>query len=89
MKDSDIYTVYCLYSQKYDKIYIGYTSDLIDRFRSHNLLATKGFTIKFRPWVVVHTEVFTTKSEAMKREKQLKSGTGRRFVRSAIEKYGW
>ncbi|RKN00525.1 GIY-YIG nuclease family protein, partial [Aquimarina sp. BL5] len=33
------FVVYILYSEKYDKSYTGYTSDLISRFRSHNQLA--------------------------------------------------
>ena len=30
------FTVYVLYSEKYDNIYIGYTSNLTERFKSHN-----------------------------------------------------
>jgi len=36
-------------------------------------LGTKGWTVKFRPWRIIHTEEFDTKAEAMQREKQLKS----------------
>ncbi|WP_426670702.1 GIY-YIG nuclease family protein [Mucilaginibacter sp. McL0603] len=43
-----MFTVYALYSTKYNKIYIGFTSDLNNRFLSHNELATKGHTIKYR-----------------------------------------
>ncbi|WP_225871370.1 GIY-YIG nuclease family protein [Pedobacter cryotolerans] len=41
-----IFTVYVLYSIKFDKIYVGYTSDLEQRLLSHNVFATKGYTIK-------------------------------------------
>ena len=76
-----MYTVYVLYSIKFDKIYIGYTSNLKQRILSHNYLGKKGYTIRYRPWTVVHIEQFQTKSEAMKREKHLKSGQGRQFIR--------
>jgi putative endonuclease len=33
---------------------------------SHNILANKGWTVKFRPWTLVYTESFQTKIEAMK-----------------------
>ncbi|WP_084163759.1 GIY-YIG nuclease family protein [Olivibacter sitiensis] len=33
------FTVYVLYSEKHDKIYIGFTSNLPERLRSHNELA--------------------------------------------------
>jgi len=59
-----MFKVYVLYSKKFNKIYIGYTSDIKQRLLSHNKLATKGYTIKFRPWEIVHTESFNTKKEA-------------------------
>jgi len=82
-----MYTVYCLYSQKHDKIYIGFTSNLIQRFHSHNTLGKKGWTVKYRPWVVLYTEVYWSKTAAMKREKKLKTYSGRLFMREIILKY--
>ena len=79
-----MFVVYVLYSSAYDKIYIGFTSDLEKRVLSHNQLATKGWTVKFRPWKVIHTESFGSKSEALHREKQLKSFQGRKFIRENI-----
>ena len=55
-----------------------------NRLLSHNSLAKKGWTIKFRPWKVIHTESFDNKAEAMKREKQLKSAQGRVFIQSLL-----
>jgi putative endonuclease len=80
------FQVYVLYSSEYNKIYIGCTSDLESRFKSHNELGTKGWTIKFRPWLLVYTKFFETKAEAMRREKQLKSARGREFIRKEILK---
>ena len=77
-----MFTVYVLYSEKYNKLYIGFTSDLNSRFLSHNQLATKGFTVKYRPWKIIHTEEFESKQEAMLREKQLKQGKGREWIRN-------
>jgi len=81
-----MYVVYVLYSETFDKIYIGYTSNLEQRLMSHNFLAKKGWTIKFRPWKTVYTEEYFDKKDAMMREKQLKSASGRRFIRSLIKK---
>lgn len=78
------YVVYALYSKQFDKIYIGYTSNLEQRFLSHNELGKKGWTIRFRPWQIIHTEEFDTKKAAMEREKELKSSRGRYFIRSLI-----
>ena len=79
-----MFTVYVLYSRSFDKIYIGYTSDLKERFLSHNELGTKGWTIPYRPWEIIYTETCESKKAAMKREKALKTGGGRRFLRKEI-----
>lgn len=68
-----MFKVYVIYSEASEKIYVGYSSDLEARLRSHNELATKGWTIKFRPWQLIHSETFLTKVEAMRRERELKS----------------
>ena len=78
--------VYILFSKDYSKTYVGFTSNLIERFKSHNYLSKKGFTIKFRPWEVIYVEFYTTKSEALKREKLLKTGKGREFIKEMISK---
>ncbi len=82
----DEFVVYILFSEEHNKTYVGYTSNLIERFKSHNCLSKKGFTIKFRPWIVIHVEFFTTKSEALKREKLFKTGKGRELIKEFISK---
>ncbi|MBN8642561.1 MAG: GIY-YIG nuclease family protein [Flavobacteriales bacterium] len=74
------FIVYILYSKKFDKTYVGYTSSLIERFKSHNELAKSGYTVRFRPWEVVYLEVFQSKTQAIVREKWFKSGHGRKFT---------
>ena len=83
-----MFVTYALYSPEFNKIYVGYTSDLIDRYYSHNFLSTKGFTKNFRPWIVVFVEFHESKPAAMKREKELKSSRGREFVRNQVELLG-
>ncbi len=86
---SDMFIVYVLYSIPFDKIYIGYSSDLSNRILSHNELATKGHTLKYRPWTLAHTEEFDTKTDAIKRENYLKSTQGRKLAWQIIKgKFG-
>ncbi len=80
-----MFTVYVLYSKKYDKLYIGYTADLKQRLLSHNKLSRKGWTVKYRPWELIYTDKFTDKSSAMKRERELKSHKGRDILRTLIK----
>jgi putative endonuclease len=80
-----MFTVYVLYSEAFQKIYVGFTSNLAERFKSHNELATKGWTIKFRPWKIVHTEFFESKTDALRREQELKTAKGREWVWKMID----
>jgi len=69
------YYVYILRSKKDGRHYIGSTSDVERRLAWHN--AGKQRSTKSRtPFVIVHTEVFDNKTEALKREKQIKSYKG-------------
>ncbi len=80
-----MYFVYIIYSIKFNKIYIGYSSNLEERLKSHNIYSSKGWTKKFRPWSLVYSESIQTKSEALKREKQLKSAQGRQFAWKQVD----
>ncbi|MFM1744204.1 MAG: hypothetical protein RLZZ630_141, partial [Bacteroidota bacterium] len=42
------------------------------------------YTKGLRPWVIVHTEVFSNWKEARTREKQLKSGSGKEYLKKLI-----
>jgi putative endonuclease len=80
-----MFTVYVLFSERFNKIYIGMTSNLEERIKSHNELGIKGWTKNFRPWIIVYQEEYPNKSEALKREKQLKSAAGRNFIWTLIK----
>jgi len=79
-----MFTVYVLFSPKFRKIYVGFTANLEQRMIAHNQLAKKGFTVKFRPWEILFTEQFESKTDAMRREKALKTAAGRAFIWSII-----
>ena len=75
-----MFGVYVLYSPTFDKIYIGQSSQVTIRLHFHNHGPGKGWTARYRPWELVHVEEFATRSEAITREKQLKSARGRRWI---------
>jgi putative endonuclease len=78
------FVVYVLYSESGDRLYIGYSANSVERFYWHNSRSRKGFTTRYRPWKMIHLEVFYTKKEAMLREKQLKGGQGRAWLRTTV-----
>ena len=79
-----MFHVYVLYSEEYDKIYTGFTSDLMARLAHHNHPLNKGWTKKYQPWMIIFHESYETKTEAMEREKQLKSACGRQFIKTCL-----
>jgi putative endonuclease len=79
------YFVYILYSSKLEKYYIGSTSDLDDRLKKHNHIH-KGYTATGQPWVIVYSEEYENKSEALLREKKLKAWKNRERIESLIKK---
>ena len=78
-----MFTVYVLYSSAIDKYYVGYTNDLERRLLEHNRKKGK-FTDSGIPWIVVHHELYKSKSEAMLREKSIKSHKSRQYILSLL-----
>jgi len=81
--------VYILQSEGTGKLYTGQTSDLERRLREHNDNHTgkQRFTRKQgAPWHLLYSEEMPTRAEAMKREKYLKTGKGREWIKQSILK---
>ena len=78
-----MFTVYILYSSAIDKYYVGYTNDLERRLLEHNRKKGK-FTDSGIPWSIVHHELYESKSEAMLREKSIKSHKSRHYILSLL-----
>ena len=77
------YYVYILKSLVTDKFYVGSTQDLEARLIRHNEGRSK-FTKPFRPWKIVHTERFETRSEATKRERTIKNRKSSAYIESLV-----
>jgi putative endonuclease len=75
-----LFYIYILWSVKLKKRYAGSTEFVDKRFKEHNKGNSK-FTKGGIPWILIHSEEFATKTEALKREKFLKSGQGRAWIR--------
>jgi putative endonuclease len=77
-----MFYVYVIYSEKTGQKYTGFTSDLENRLKQHNEGGFKGsYTNGKGPWVLVYSEVFDNRIDALKREKYLKTGVGRDFIK--------
>ena len=82
------YFVYVLESLK-GRLYIGHTNDLARRFGQHNHPEGIGHLGKYAhkngPWRLLGYETFESRSDAMRREKQLKSWKSPKMIRELFE----
>lgn len=60
------------------------TKDLIKRIKEHNTGKTKS-TSPYVPWKLIYQESFEDYKEARHREKWLKTGTGRDFIKNKLD----
>ena len=67
--------VYILASQPRGTLYVGVTSNLIQRVWQHKNNLADGFSQKYGVHTLVYFELHATMLEAISREKQLKAGS--------------
>jgi putative endonuclease len=79
-----MYYVYVLKSLKDKKLYIGHTNDLVRRFKEHN--TGKVDCTKLRmPFSLIYYEACNILSDAVDREKSLKTGFGRSYLKRRLK----
>ena len=79
------YFVYVLKSEKDGDLYIGYSESPMRRLAEHNSGKTRSLFNR-RPLVMVYQEEYDNELEARRRERFLKSGQGRKFLRVVVTK---
>ncbi|MEN6318360.1 MAG: GIY-YIG nuclease family protein [Syntrophaceae bacterium] len=67
-----LYYVYILANKKNGPVYIGVTSNLIERIYAHKNNLIEGFTKKYHVHDLVHYEAYEDIYEAILREKRMK-----------------
>ena len=81
-----MYYVYVLISEKDNKFYTGYTSDLEKRIEEH--LKGKVNSTRYRlPIKLVYFECSINQDDALHREKYLKSTYGKRYIRNRLKHF--
>jgi len=81
-----MYYVYVIQSQKDKQFYTGFTSDLQNRFREHN--GGRVSSTKERgPFELIYYEACLNEQDALAREKYLKSGMGKRYLKNRLKRF--
>jgi putative endonuclease len=76
-------TVYAILSEKNGDIYVGMSRNVGTRLNEHNLGKNR-YTKGLRPWIILYHEEQPNWQEARIREKYLKSGIGKEFLKSLV-----
>ena len=86
VRTSMFYYTYVLQSIKNKQFYTGFTSDLRKRFNQHN--AGQSVYTKGRgPFKLVYYEACLSHNDAAQREKYLKTGRGKRFIKDRLKRF--
>jgi len=81
-----MFYVYVLQSEADDGFHIGFSTDLRRRLKAHE--AGKSFATSYRgPWRLIYYEAYLEEADALGREKYLKSGGGRRFLKAQLRNH--
>ena len=75
-----MFFVYALKSKSRNYIYVGLTANLEQRLEYHNKGKNKT-TRPYRPFELIYCEICKDRIEARKKEKYLKSGVGKEFLK--------
>jgi putative endonuclease len=79
-----VYYVYVLRSEKDGEFYTGYSNDLRRRLTEH--CAGRNFSTRYRLSVkLMYYEVCGNLRDAQAREKYLKSGMGKRYIKNRLK----
>ncbi len=78
-----MFFVYIVKSEKDNRLYKGFTTDLKRRLKEHNSGKNKS-TSPYKPWSLIYYEKVATREEARKREKYFKSGIGREYIKNKL-----
>ena len=81
------YYVYILHSSSLDQYYVGQTENLQGRIFRHNNSGSKS-TKKANDWNLKYTEEFNSRSDAVKRETEIKSKKSKKYIEWLISSVG-
>lgn len=80
-----MFYLYILYSEKYDRYYVGHCEDISIRLSRHNSKMVPS-TKPYIPWVLVYSEMYSTRQEANAREVYIKRMQSRKFIERLIHR---
>jgi putative endonuclease len=78
-----MYIVYVIQSKLDSRLYVGFTENIERRLKEHNKGKTRS-TKGYIPWILVYSEEAENRPAARNREKYLKSGSGKEYIKRIL-----
>lgn len=82
-----MFYVYLLENQNDLSWYIGYSTDLDERVKAHQGGYGCRTTARKKNWKLIYYEMYLVKADALGREKFLKGGSGRTYLKKQLKCY--
>jgi len=83
---ASMFYVYVLRSNKSGRLYTGCTSDLRKRLTEHSS-GKSAFTSSRGPYELIYYEACMDANDAYAREKYLKTGMGKRYLKNRVKRF--
>jgi putative endonuclease len=84
--DAQMFYTYILKSKVDNKLYVGWTDNLKDRLIKHQKGQVSSTKLR-RPFELIYYEACLNREDAIKREKSLKTGFGRAYIKRRLKSY--
>lgn len=79
------YWVYVIESRD-GRLYVGFSTSVHKRLKEHN--QGLNFSTKpYKPWYIVHCELYLNRKDALRRERYLKTSQGSRLLKRMLKEY--
>ena len=82
-----MFFVYVLENQNDRSWYIGFSSNIEQRIIDHRNGSGARTTRIKKDWELIYYEAYVVRSDALGREKFLKSGSGRKYLKKQLKNY--
>ncbi|MBI2670084.1 MAG: GIY-YIG nuclease family protein [Candidatus Yanofskybacteria bacterium] len=87
VRTKTFYYAYVIQSNKDGRFYTGFTVDLRKRLKEHNESKYISWTKGRGPFDLIYYEACKNKEDARQREKYLKTGRGKRFIKERLRRF--
>lgn len=80
-----VYYVYIMYSEKCNQYYVGHSDNVDRKLDEHNSGKGGKYTIRWKPWELVYSGTYESKSLVVNRELEIENKKSTKYIEGLIE----